>query len=1029
MTFTDNFIQRPVMAIALSFLVLILGLQAIFKLQIREYPEMTNTNIIVSTSYYGASADVIQGFITQPLQQAITEADNIDYLESSSQLSSSTITAHMKVGTDPNAALAEIMAKVNSVNSQLPPEAENPTITSEVGSTTALMYLSFFSKTLSTAQIGDYLKRNVQNQLLSVQGVSSASVLSPSLSVRIWLDPKAMAMHNLTANEVNAVLSNNNYRAAPGQVKSRYYQYIIQVNTDLKGVEEFEQMVIAKRPEGIIRLQDIAKVELAAVRETVKARMSGINAVVIAIEPTPTANPLDVAQLVTEQLKTIQRNLASGIEMEISYDASEYIRASINEVLHTIAEASLIVVIVIFLFMGSFRAMLIPIVTIPFSLIGVCLAMQFLGFSLNLLTLLAMVLAIGLVVDDAIVVVENVERHLQQGKSPFDAAIVGTREIAMPVISMTITLAAVYSPIALLEGVTGTLFKEFALTLAGAVIVSGMVALSLSPAMCSLILKHGQHASRFEQGVQAIMASVERGYGRMLDATLTHRPAVLLFAIIVMGSLVMLFPMIPSELAPTEEKGAFLGMATAPSGANVDFIDTNLNEIGERAKQTEGIRNVLSLAGMPKSNAGLTVMLSEPWQNRTHTEKQMTELFTKTVEDIAGVKMAAFPLPALPGGGGGLPVQMVIKSTADYETILKLALELQERAKASHLFIFTDIDIKFDTATLKYQINRDKAGMYGVTMADIASTLSTFVGDGRVNYINRDGRSYEVVPQVARTDRLTPESLGNYYVRASSGQQIPLAELLDFTVRGEPLSLEQMDQANAITFSAVLMPNGSLGDALNFLMKQADEILPTGFTYDFKGTSRQYMQEGSSLYITFALALAIIFLVLAIQFESWRDPLVIMVSVPLALCGALLVMAWGTATLNIYTQIGLITLIGLITKHGILMCEVAKERQLHFNENKFAAIQHAARIRLRPILMTVIAMVSGVIPLLYAAGPGAAARFSIGIVIFSGLSIGTLFTLFVLPTIYSYLGEAHKPLKIYQVPVEGQAEEQRTPAH
>jgi len=823
-------------------------------------------------------------------------------------------------------------------------------------------------------------------------------------------------MHNLTASDVNNILASNNYRAAPGQVKSRYFQYTIQINTDLKNVDEFKQMIIAQRDEGVIRLQDIAKVELYSVREMIKSRIGGINAVIIGVEATPTANPLDVAKAVRKKLSGIERNLAAGIQMEVSYDATEYIEASIEEVLHTIAEASLIVIVVIFLFMGSFRAMLIPIVTIPFSLIGVCLAMEALGFSINLLTLLAMVLAIGLVVDDAIVVVENVERHLQQGKSPFDAAIVGTREIAVPVISMTIALAAVYSPIALLDGVTGTLFKEFALTLAGAVVVSGLVALTLSPAMCSLILKHNEHASGFERGVQAVMGGVERGYGRMLDATLKHRAAILFFALVVMSSLWFLFKIIPTELAPNEEKGAFLGIATAPSSANLDFIDANLLEISKRAMEMEGIRNVLTLAGIPKSNNGFSVMLSEPWTKRENSEADLIALLPTKVADIAGVQVAAVAFPALPGSGDGLPVQLVIKSTTDYETMMKVALELEQKAIASHLFVFTQLDLKFDTATVKLEVNRDKAGTYGITMSDIASTLATFVGDGRINYINRDGRSYEVVPQVMRTDRLTPEKLGNYYVRSSSGQQVPLSELVSFSIRGEPSALVQMDQANAITFGGVPMPTKTLGEALNFVIGEAETLLPSGFSYDFKGPARQYIQEGSSLYVTFLLALAIIFLVLAIQFESWRDPLVIMVSVPLAICGALLVMAWGVASLNIYTQIGLITLIGLITKHGILMCEVAKERQLLEGESKFEAIHHAARVRLRPILMTVIAMVSGVVPLLFAAGPGAASRFSIGIVIFAGLSIGTVFTLFVLPTMYTFLGQTHKPLKTYQEP-------------
>lgn len=1016
MKFTDNFIQRPVMAFALSFLILILGLQALFTLQVREYPEMTNTDITVTTNYFGAPAEVVQGFITQPLQQAIAEADNIDYLESTSKLGTSTIIAHMKIGADPNAGLAEIMAKANSVNSQLPAESENPSITSQTGSTTALMYVAFSSETLSTAQIGDYLKRNVQNEILSVEGVSTATVMAPSLAVRIWLKPEAMATYNLTAAEVNAVLTQNNYRAAPGQIKSRYFQFNIDVDTDLKTPEEFEQMVIADRPQGIVRLRDIATVELAAVREAVRSRMGGANSVVIAIEATPTGNPLDVAKRVRARLDGVKRNLTSSITMYIGYDASEYIQASIEEVIKTIAEAGLIVIIVIFLFMGSFRAMLIPIVTIPFSLIGVCLVMQMMGFSINLLTLLAMVLAIGLVVDDAIVVVENVERHLQMGKSPFEAAIIGTREIAVPVISMTITLAAVYSPIALLGGVTGSLFKEFALTLAGAVVVSGVVALTLSPAMCSLILKHTEHASGFERFVQGTMARIEHGYSRQLNAVLTHRPAILFFGLVVMVSLYFLFKLVPTELAPSEERGAFIAISTAPSSANIDFIDANLLEVGKRANTIDGFRNTLTFAGRPNTRNGLSVLLMKPWKDRTSTQKQLIEKFTQKTTDIAGLQTAAFALPALPGAGAGLPVQMVLKSTNDYQTLLKIALELQQAAKQSHLFIFTELDIKYDTASLKVQINRDKAGVYGVRMSDIATTLARLVSDGRVNYINRDGRSYEVVPQVERSDRLTPEMLGKYYVRTAGGQQIPLAELIDFKVVGQPSSLIQIDQANAITLGGVPMPNTTLGEAIHFLVQEADKTLPSGFSYDFKGQSRQYMQEGTSLYITFLLALAIIFLVLAMQFESWRDPIVIMVSVPLAICGALLVMAWGVVTLNIYTQIGLITLIGLITKHGILMCEVAKERQLHFRDNKFDAINFAAKVRLRPILMTVIAMVAGVVPLLLAAGPGAAARFSIGIVIFSGLSIGTLFTLYVLPVMYTYLGETHEPLRIYHEP-------------
>ena len=1010
MRFTDIFIRRPILALSLSLLLLIIGIQSVFKLQIREYPELTNTVITVSTAYYGAPAEVIQGFITQPLQQSIAEADNLDFLESNSSMGSSTITAYMKTGADPDAALSEIMAKVNAVRARLPSEALDPNISRSTGSSTSIMYIAFSSDELKAAQIVDYVNRNVQPQMVTVTGVAKANVYGPQLSMRVWLDPVKLANHKLTAAEVVNALQNNNFRSAPGQAKSRFFLYNVEADTDLKTRAEFEQLIVARSESGIVRLNDVAELELDAARETVRAKADAQTAVVVAIDPTPTANPLTVAKLITEMLPEVEANLPDSMGMQVLYDSTEYIESSINEVLTTIVEATIIVVVVIFLFMGNLRAVLIPVIAIPLSLIGVCLAMQALGFSLNLLTLLAMVLAIGLVVDDAIVVVENVDRHIRQGMKPFDAAIVGTREIALPVISMTITLAAVYSPIAMVEGLTGVLFAEFALTLAGAVVVSGFVALTLSPVMCSVLLKHNPNPGRFEVGVHKFLDSLDSGYDKLVGGVLKYRPVVVIFAIIVMGSLYPLLKIIPTELAPAEDKGAAMIMANGPAGANIDYMDQYTTEVGRRGMALDDIASAFTLAGIPSATQGLGFLNTTLWEDRTMSQDELVKAIQDETADIAGVSVASFPLPVLPGASGGFPVQFVLQGTGDYRTLVSLAQELQQAAMQSGYFVFTDLDTKFQTATLDIKVNRDKAGAYGVKMADIASTLGTLMGDGYINHINYDGRSYEVIPQVKREDRLSPEAIGQFYVKTVDGSPVPLVNLIEWDLTGQPSSLLQMNQTNSVTLNGALMPGQTMGDALKFLEQKSAEILPKGYGFEYKGESRQFVQEGSALYATFGLALAIIFLVLAAQFESIRDPIVIMVSVPLAICGALLMMGWGLASLNIYTQIGMITLVGLITKHGILMCEVAKERQILKGEDKITAIRHAARIRLRAILMTTISMVAGLVPLLLAVGPGAAARFDIGMVICAGLSIGTIFTLFVLPVIYSYLGANHKPV-------------------
>ncbi|WP_214454533.1 multidrug efflux RND transporter permease subunit [Aeromonas dhakensis] len=1014
MRFTDIFIKRPILAISISFLIALLGLQAVFKMQVREYPEMTNTVVTVSTSYYGASADLIQGFITQPLEQAIAQADNIDFMTSSTQLGSSTITAYMKLNTDPNAALSDILAKVNSVRSQLPKESEDPSVTMSTGSTTAVLYIGFTSPELNASQITDYLERVIKPQLFTVGGVSKVDMYGGTkYALRVWLDPAKMAAFNLTAADVMNVLNSNNYQSATGQATGYFTLYNGNAETQVNTTEELERLVVSTRDGKVIRLADIAKVTLEKSHDTYRATANGREAVVLAINAAPTANPINIAHDVLAMLPSLKSNMPSTMEANVLYDSTVAINESIHEVIKTIAEAAAIVLVVITLFLGSFRAVIIPIITIPLSLIGVVMVMQMFGFSINLMTLLAMVLAIGLVVDDAIVVLENVDRHVKEGEDPFRAAIIGTREIAVPVIAMTVTLAAVYAPIALMGGITGSLFKEFALTLAGAVFVSGIIALTLSPMMCAKMLKANEEPGKFESTVHHLLERMTVRYDAMLHAVMQKRIVVVLFAVIVFASLPMLFKFIPSELAPNEDKGVMAVLGTAPSNVNLDYIQGTMEQVNKVLDSQPEVAFSQVFSGVFNANQAFGIASMVPWSQREASQKEVLDRVAGLVKDVPGMSITTFQFPELPGASSGLPVQFVITTPNNFESLYQVASEILTAAQGSGRFVYSELDLQYDSATMKIKIDKDKAGAYGITMQDIGITLGTMMSDGYVNRIDLDGRSYEVIPQVERKYRLNPESIKGYYVRAADGKSIPLGSLISIEVIGEPRSLPHFNQLNSATIGAVLMPGTTMGDAINWLNTTADEKLPQGYRYDFMGEARQFVTEGSALYATFGLALAIIFLVLAIQFESARDPLVIMVSVPLAISGALIALAWGAATMNIYSQVGLITLVGLITKHGILICEVAKEEQLLHGRNRMEAVMTAAKVRLRPILMTTAAMIAGLIPLLYATGAGAAQRFSIGIVIVAGLAIGTVFTLFVLPVIYTYLASEHKPLPVF----------------
>ena len=1006
--FTDRFISKPILAFAINLLLVIAGLAAFASLQIRQFPQMQFTVITVTTVYTGASADLVQGFVTQPLQESIAAADGIDYLTSESRSGQSTITVYMRLNYNSSAAQSNILAKIQAVRSDLPDEIEDPKLDISTGDVTQLIYFTLSSEQMDSAEITDYAKRVVQPKFSTVNGVAKIKYYGDrEFAMRIWLDPRKLAVFQISAAQVRQAIADNNYQTTAGQVRGQYNSFDIEAKTGLELPDDYGAIIVATGDKGIVRLRDVADVSLGAKEADVMVKVQGKPAILIGIDATPQANPLEVARGLKALLPGIERDLPTGLKMETAYDTSIFIERSIEEVMHTIVEAAVIVTVVIFLFIGSLRAIVVPIIALPLSIVGVAVFLAALGFSINLLTLLAIVLAIGLVVDDAIVVLENVDRHMKQGKSAFLAAITGTREIAVPVISMTITLGAVYAPIAFTPGISGALFSEFALTLAGAVIISGFVALTLSPVMCAMILKPGG-GSRVQKFIEHNLERMDRGYSRLLGAVLGHRIWVMLFALVIFACLYPLFAMIKSELAPGEDQGAIIVQTTAPAGVNQNYQEFYHDKVNDGLSKVPDVANWFYMAGTPTMRQGTAVTVMKPWDDRTVSFDESLAVARRELNKVVGLKAAAFSLPPLPGSGGGLPMQFVLSTTQDYRVLAQVADELEVRARASGLFSYVDLDLRFQNPTAVVTVDRDKAGAYGISMADLGTEWLTMVSNAYVNRMSVQGRSYRVIPQVPRAERLTPESLATYYVLAQDGFPVPLSNLVDVKTEVRPITLTQMNQLNAATLSASLTPGVTMGQGVDFLVETAQEIMPDGFGVEYKGESRQFVHEGSTLMVTFGLAIIVIFLVLAAQFESIRDPLVIMVSVPLAITGALLPLAFGLTTLNIYSQVGLITLVGLITKHGILICEVAKERQEKEGVDRHHAVLEAATMRLRPILMTTAAMVAGLVPLLMASGAGAASRFAIGVVIVCGLSVGTLFTLFVLPALYTYIASDHR---------------------
>ena len=998
MKFTDLFIKRPVLSIVVSLVILIAGLQSIRSLSVRQYPRSDIAVVQVSTTYVGASADLVRGFITTPLERVIASADGIDYMESSSAQGLSTITVHLKLNYDTNAALTQIQAKVAQVRNDLPPEAEAPVIELETADNEfAAMYLGFSSADLDQNQITDYLTRVVQPKLSAISGVQRADILGDrTFAMRIWLKPDKMAALGISPSAVRDALSRNNYLSALGSTKGSMVSVNLVANTNLTTPEEFRQLVVKEDKGVVVRLGEIADVVLGAQNYDSEVRFNGETATFMGIWVLPTANSLEVIKNVREAIPGIRAQLPEGMKVGIPYDSTKYIQDAINEVLRTLTETLLIVIVVIFLFLGSFRSVLIPVVAIPISLIGAVFLMLLAGFTINLLTLLAIVLSVGLVVDDAIVMVENVERHIHLGKPPQRAALDAARELVGPIISMTITLAAVYAPIGIQGGLTGALFREFAFTLAGAVIVSGVVALTLSPMMGSRLLRAGDTERGFAGMVNRHFERVRQLYTQNLAGTLRYRPVVLALWAIVIVLMVPFYMFSQRELAPAEDQGVVFGVIQASPNSTIDqtkLYTKEVNDVYRAFPESESIFQITSPTG------GFGGMVTKPWSERKKTAQQLLVESTGPLSKIAGIRVIPLTPPPLPGGGD-FPVDFVIASPGEPQQLVDFAKQLVGKAFASGLFIYADSDLKFDQPQAEVVFDRDKLRSQGVDLSQAGQDLSTLLGGNYVNRFSIQGRSYKVIPQVKRAERLTPEQLSQIYVTGSQNKLVPLSTFATLRTTTEPRELKKFQQLNAVRIQGVIPPGVPLDQALRLLEDEAKTILPQGFTVDYAGESRQLRVEGSKFLGTFLLSGILIYLVLAAQFESFRDPFIILAgSVPLAISGALLFSFLGLTTLNIYSQVGLITLVGLISKNGILIVEFANELQ-EKGMDKLAAIIEAAGTRLRPILMTTAATVIGHFPLVLAKGPGAGARNSIGIMLVSGMIIGTMFTLFVVPSIY-----------------------------
>ncbi len=1015
MKFTDIFIHKPVLAIVVSLLILVLGIRSATDLTVRQYPKTENAVVTVTTTYYGADANTVAGFITQPLEAAIAQAHGIDYLSSSG---ASTITATLQLNYDSNRALTEIQTQISSVTNQLPPQAQQPVITVQVGETIASMYMGFYSETLPANNITDYVVRVVKPKLDSIEGVQTAELIGGrQFALRAWIDPVRLAAHGVTASDVYAALAANNYLAAGGATKVQTVTVALTAATDLHSVQEFRRLVVKQKDGALVRLEDVANVVLGAEEYDSAVAFDGKQSVFLGIKTSPDANVLDVIERVRNAFPEIQAQLPAGITGQIAYDATNFINTSIDEVVKTLIEALVIVTLVIFLFMGSFRAVIIPVIAMPLSLIGAFFVMLLLGYTINLITLLALVLAIGLVVDDAIIVVENIDRHIkEEGKTPFQAAIIAARELTGPIIAMTIVLVAVYVPIGFQGGLTGALFTEFAFTLAGAVTVSAVVALALSPMLGSRFLKSEHGGNRFVNFIDRQFDRLHHGYQRRLHGTLDTWIVPVVMGVLLLGGTAYLFTHAKSELAPEEDQGIVLGMGMAAPNASPTQVREYLQEMHEITKSVPEVQQTFQFTGFSGPNSVFTGAQLKPWSERTRNANAIQQELQQKWAGMAGTNTVAFQFPPLPGAQG-MPVEVVMSTTEPFENLYEVAQTVLDRVQKSGMFWFADMNLKIDKPQSTVEIDRDLVASMGMTQQDVGSALGAALGGGYVNYFSIAGRSYKVIPQVMQADRLNPDQVLDYYIRTPAGSVVPASTVATIKNEVVPQSLTRFQQLNSVTIQGV--PAVAQGEAIAFVRDAIRELAPAGYNVDYSGQARQYVNESGGFALTLLFAVIIVYLALAAQFNSLRDPIVILISVPMALFGALIFInllpgfvgmgaistRWATS-LNIYTQVGLVTLMGLISKHGILIVEFANELQ-RAGKTKREAIEQAAATRLRPILMTTAAMVLGVIPLVIASGAGAAGRFNMGLVITTGLTIGTLFTLFVVPAFYMLLAQDH----------------------
>ena len=1003
----EVFVRRPVIAIVVNLALVLIGLRAATQLPVQQYPRIESSSVIITTVYIGASAEGIRGFVTTPIERAVSSITGVDYVESTSVPGLSTVTVRLKLNHPSTVALAEVGNRLDQVRSELPSEVESPVVEIQRADRPyATFYVSATSDAMTPSQLTDYLSRNVQPRLSTLANVQRVGLEGARpQAMRIWLDVERLSAFGLSATDVENALRRNNFLAAVGRTKSSQIQVDLLVNTDLRSVEEFQRLIVRESEDRIVRISDIGRVELGAEDETSNVRHNGKDAVYLSVWPLPGTNEISLAYALRAELDAIKPQLPAGSDISLAYDGTVYMENSLKEITTTFAETVAIVGIIVFLFLGSWRSALVSLVAIPISLIGAMAAMIAMGFSLNLLTLLAIVLSVGLVVDDAIDVVENVSRHMREGKGRIEAALISTRQLLAPIISMTITLAAVYAPIGLLSGLTGVLFKEFAFTLAVAVIVSGFVAVTLSPIMSAYTVPEGGQESRYARFVNSALDRLAAAYGRALDVVLTFRTQILTFGAFVCLLAVPLYAFSGKELAPVEDEGFIFLIVNSAPDASLAYTSSHMDKVFEVGKSLPEFDAMFEIV-FPSNGFG--GFLFKNWHDRKRSAHEIQPQVFGAVSQIKELQIFPVLPPALPGAGN-FDVELVMKGPGTPDEMAGYAGQIVGAAFGSGQFMFADTDLKIDLPQIRVIVNRERVADLGLDLADVGQQLGTLVAGNYVNRFTVDGRAYKVIPQVGVDARAAASRILDYKVQTRDGKQVSLSSLATLEAFTAPRTLARFQQSDSFRVFGGAASGVTKAQALEILEGAARNILPPGYTIDYAGESRQIKQEGTTLAGTLGFAILLIYLVLAAQFGSFRDPLVVLAgSVPLALSAALVFTFFGFTTINIYSQIGLITLVGLIAKNGILIVAFANMLQEQ-GADKFAAIRDAAKTRLRPILMTSAATIFGHLPLVFVTGAGAEARNSIGIMLVSGMTIGTIFTLFILPAVYLVFAARHLP--------------------